>query len=132
MFIAAQLQIENEIIQSKSVSFTILDPPILQNKSEYSADRIQLTAVKYSKREVPHGEDDDEDQYQPETSDNDFIDFKRDSTSDSASPTQPRRVTVDNLTPGRKYKMKLRAEYNTGDVIDSSEINISTAPSGIE
>ena len=130
-FIAAQLQIKDVSEQSNSVSFTIPDPPILQNKSEYSADRIQLT-VKYSKREVPDRGDNNKDQNQPETADNDFVDFKRDSNSDSASPTQPRRVTVDNLTPGRKYKMMLRAKYDTGDVIDSSE-TISTRPaSGIE
>ena len=132
MFIAAELQIENKIEKSKSVSFTIRDPPILQNKSEYSADRIQLTGVKYVKREVPHGGDNNEDQNQPETTDKDFVDFKSDSTSDSATPTQPRQVIVDNLTPGGKYKMKLRAEYDTGDVIYSREIDISpTEPTGI-
>ena len=108
-----------------SATFAITHPPILH---EYP--HLELGSIGYAVREVPHNGDDGPNQSERGA---DFVDFyQRNSTGSGglASPVQqpPDQVTVDRLTPGKTYKIKLRAAYNGGGFVESREVQFQTRP----
>jgi hypothetical protein len=110
----------------KSATFDISYPPLLDNKREYGCERLQVKHVQYARREIPHGRDGDPSQREQGAEDS-FISFKQCTKSRSASDMQQQPM-VKKLKPGTKYAMKLRAEYNNGDFMESKEIEFETLP----
>lgn len=110
-------EFEDLDLGQKSVTITISTPSVLQNTD---CANLKLDSIKYAIREVQRNRDDGQSTVSK------FIDFKGD-TSTPASPTpQSYHKIVDKLKPGKTYKLKLRADYNTGDTVESEEIVCTT------
>ena len=52
------------------------------------------------------------------------------SSTSEASPTQPRRMKLAGLMPGKKYKLTVTAHYSNGESIPSEEQVFTTKPAG--
>ena len=120
MSITVQPQIE--ILQKKR-NYILMDPTpkFIQINSDYRAQDIQITDIKYAIQRVPHGGRGNETQHNHETS-SVFKLFRNDSTNGATLPAHPRQVIVDGLEPGTKYWIKLRARYSTGEIVESRDI----------
>ena len=120
-------EILKELTQQTSAIVTISNPPILQ--ADYEGNRLQLTSSKYAIREVPLDGDDGPNQVEQGTNSN-FVDFRPDSNASitASPPPQPRHQIIDKRKPERKYRIKLRADYNTGDSLETEEREFRTQP----
>lgn len=106
-----------EIVNHKCNSATFFNPPFLQ-KAEYG-DYIELTEFTVTCRS--HGRE--------EGSDADFT-YSVSPTSE-ASPTQPRKVKLAGLKPGKKYTLTVTAHYSNEESIPSETQVLSTEPAGM-
>ena len=107
-----------------TVSVTVYDPLYLLNDD---CNHLQLRGLKYAIREVQQDGNDDPNKSEQGTG-SDFSDLKRDSkrTASTSSTPQPHYGRVDGLKPGRKYKLKLRADYGTEHSVETREIEFET------
>lgn len=99
--------------QQKSVTVSISDPIILQNKAHYDCVDLNLDSIKYTITEVQ------QDGVDGQSTNGNF------GCNTSASPITWK---YRNLKPGREYKLKLRVDYNTGDHIETEEKTFQTRP----
>ena len=108
-----------ENIQSNSAEITFSDPPFLQ-KIKYG-DWIQLTGYTVMRRPLGHEESKAKDSSFP---------YDVSSSTSEASPTQPRRMKLAGLMPGKKYKLTVTAHYSNGESIPGEEQVFTTKPAG--
>ena len=109
-------------VEQTSATVTFSAPSVLKNSAKYGCADLELDSFKYAIREVKQNENGDR------NGQSDFVDCKCD-TSAAASPTpQPYKVTVNKLKRECKYKLKLRADYNTGDSVETEEVSFRTRP----
>ena len=109
-----------ENIQSNSVEIIFSNPPFLQ-KPEYG-DWIQLTGYTVMRRPLGQEESKAKDSSFP---------YDMSSSMSDASPTQPRRMKLAGLMPGKKYKLTVTAHYSNGESISSEPKVFSTKPAGV-
>ena len=109
-----------------SATFAINPPQILQ---DYDCSILHLDNIQFAIREVPH--DGDGGNQSEKGADATVVDIKHDSANTgSATHSQqlPNQGTVDKLKAGRKYRLRLRANYNTGDSVEGREVEFVTNP----
>ena len=107
-------------VEQTLATVTFSAPSILQNTEKYSCADLKVDSFKYAIREVKQNEDGDQNHQ------SNFVDCKCD-TSAAASPTpQPYEEMVNKLKHESKYKIKLRADYNTGDTVETEEVTFRT------
>lgn len=111
-------------MKQKSVTVPFSAPSILEKSAEYDCADLKLDSVEYVIREFKQNGGDDSNRQSSAS----FVDSKCD-TGAAASPTpQPYNVTVNKLKPATEYRVKLRANYNTGDSVETEEKSFQTLP----
>ena len=118
--------VQDDGIQQCCCNVQISEPQVLQESEDHACKGLKLKSVKYSVREIPQGGDGSGNASGQEN----FVDFKQPySPNEEVLPTDhPQSRVIHSLKPGRRYEVKLQANYSTGDDIDSEPCQIDTPP----
>ena len=117
MLLTVRPRISVDARKQTSVTFKTYPSP-LQNNG------FQVVGIQYARREVPQGNGNISNRRE-RWDEGEFVSLKG-WTSGGAASNLEQQATVKKLKPGMKYAMKLRAEYNTGDFMESDEIAFET------
>ena len=117
------IDVPEENVQLKSATATISEPLILQKGESYACEGLRLVGIKYLVKELP--QHDGGDSREEET-----LNFKEpySPNSNTRSHNQPQSKVIPDLKAGTNHVIRLRAEYSTGDCIESDPIRFCTQP----
>jgi hypothetical protein len=117
------IDVPEENVQLKSATAIISEPLILQKGESYACEGLRLVDIKYLVKELP--QHDGGDSREEET-----LNFKEpySPNSNTRSHNQPQSKAIPDLKAGTNHVIRLRAEYSTGDCIESDPIRFCTQP----
>ncbi|CAI8031769.1 Fibronectin (Fragment) [Geodia barretti] len=118
------IDVPEENVQQNLATAIISEPLILQKGESYACEGLRLVGIKYLVKEVP--QHDGGDSREEET----FKNFKEpySPNSNTRSHNQPQSKAIPDLKAGTNHLIRLRAEYSTGDCIESDPIRFYTQP----
>ena len=111
-----------------SATATIREPLILQERKSHACEGLKLISIKYSVVELPQQDGGDGPNSSKSGRKGTFKEFKEpySPNSQAGSHIQPQLKAIHGLRADADHLITLRAEYSTGDCVESDPIRIHT------
>ena len=125
-----RIEVPEGYTQQYCATLVITEPPILQDRDKYACEGLRLIGIKYSVSESQQQDGGNDGRTRGGEREDSFSDFEEPYSPNGEAGTrnQTQSKPISKLKPGRRFSVKLRAEYSTGDHVESEPFIIDTQP----